>query len=266
MPIINDFYDDEKRAKKRKKKENKQYAKERDRNFVKLLEDQQILHLAECDSKVALQLIKTYKKEYRNITLINEIEEIWETQTLDKDTRYRIVTICIFNPDLFKAQRREFLQGNIPESSVGLNEKSRYIIETLITTAFELPYRIWPYWKNINEMTLSAHFDYWNQKFAEGNDEHFFRGAGSITNKPLQNHILKTAKELGAKPVPKKKKYWFEFEIDVDDIAPFNGMKYEITLPNGSKNSGVINNNKVIRFENIPENGKDPKFRWVDNE
>lgn len=208
MPTNRDIIarNEKERKKRKKKKKNKKYAKERDRTFVKLLQDQQILHLADCDDRVALQLIKTYKKEYLNYPLVDDIEEIWENQSLDKDVRYRLVIIRIFNPDLFQAQRREFLQGNIPESSIGLNEKSRYIINSLIISALELPYRIWPYWKNINEMTLPANFDHWSQKFSEGCDEHFFRGAGSITDKPLQHHILQTAEELGAKPLPKPKK------------------------------------------------------------
>ena len=206
MHIFDELYADEKRAKKREKKENKQYAKERDVNFVKLLKDQQILQLAECDDKVAFRLIKQYKKEELNYALVDDIEDIWENQLLEKDTRFRIVIIRIFNPDLFQAQRQTLLQGTLPDASVGLNEKSRYIIESLIISALELPYRIWPYWKNINEMTLPANFDHWTQKFSEGCDEHFFRGAGSITDKPLQSHILKTAEELGAKPLPKPKR------------------------------------------------------------
>ena len=193
--------EERKKKKRKKKKKHKKIAKEREINFVKLLQDQQILHLADCNDKVALHLIQEYTRQELNYPLVDDLEAIWEDQKLDKDLKYRLAIIRMFSPEHYQTQRREFLLGNVPDSSVNLNDKSRYIIESLIISALELPYRIWPYWKNINEMTLPANFDHWNQKFSEGNDEHFFRGAGSITDKPLQYHILQTAEELGAKPV-----------------------------------------------------------------
>lgn len=205
MPTNRDIIarNERERKKRKRKKKNKKLAKKRDRNFVKLLQDQQILYLAECDDRVALQLIKEYKKEEFNYPLVDDLEAIWEDQTLEKDQKYYLAIIRIFSPERYQARRRESLKGKFAESTVGLNEKSCYIIETLITTTQgRLPYRIWPYWEKINEMTLPTHFDYWDQKFAEGSDEYFFRAsAGSIFQKPLQNHILKTAENVGVKPV-----------------------------------------------------------------
>ena len=264
MSLHDDFFEEEKQRKKRgkKKNKNKKIAHERDLSFIKLLQDQQILHFANCNDKYALHLIQEYTKQELNYALVDDLESIWENQSFDKDLKYRLAIIRIFSPEHYQTQRREFLQGNIPDSSVNLNDKSRYIMESLIISALELPYRIWPYWKNINEMTLPSGFDYWNQRFARGNDEHFFRGAGSIVKKPLQR-ILKTAEELGAKPVPKKqKKYWVELKHEIsypDDngqTEPAKNTPYIITFPDGKTEKGTLDSKGKARHDNLKTPGQ----------
>lgn len=46
-----------------------------------------------------------------------------------------------------------------------------------------------------------------------------------------------------------KEQSWIEFEVLDDDDNPVPGVKYELTLPDGSVSSGVVDNKGLARVE-----------------
>ena len=83
-----------------------------------------------------------------------------------------------------------------------------------------------------------------------------YRILGTITSKNREQHPLQMNLDIVSN--------WIGIELDTDDdISHYQGDKYELTLPDGSKITGEVGDQKTFRI-NVPANVEQADFRWVD--
>ncbi len=86
-----------------------------------------------------------------------------------------------------------------------------------------------------------------------------YRLRGTVTSKDRKQHQVSMWVDV-------KEGNWIGIDIDLDpdeDLIQYQGIGYELLLPDGSKITGAIGDQKVFRI-NVPKDVEQAEFRWVD--